>query len=146
MPVKPIPESYHTVTPYLVCAGAEKVVDFMIKAFGAKSVMRTNRPDGKIAHADLLVGDSHVMLGEANEQWPPRPAGLFLYVPDADATYKKAIGAGGKSLMEPADQFHGDRMGGIEDPAGNQWWVATRIEDVSDEEIQRRAEKAAAKS
>ena len=99
------------------------------------------RADGSIHHAEIKIGDSIVMMGEPAEPAKARPSTLYLYVPDVDAAYKAAL-AGGKSLMEPADEFYGDRSGGVEDPSGNQWYVATRIADVSPEEMQKRAKAA----
>jgi PhnB protein len=110
MPVKPIPEGYHAVTPYLVARGADKTVEFLKKAFGAEmSFEPMLRPDGKIMHADLKIGDSHVMISEASEQHPAMPCMVHLYVPDADAVYRRAVAAGGTTVMEPSDQFYGDR-------------------------------------
>jgi PhnB protein len=97
------------------------------------------RPDGSIGHAEVRIGDSMVMLGQARDEWKARPGTLYLYVPDVDATYRRALAAGGASLREPTTQVYGDRSGGVEDPVGNQWWMATHVEDVSPEEIDRRA-------
>jgi len=138
MPVKPIPEGFHSLTPFLTVFGADKVLDFMKQAFGAdiKSVMKM--PDGTVAHATAKIGDSMVMLGEANDRWKAMPASIYVYVPDVDGTYKKALEAGGVSVSEVSDQFYGERHGGVKDPAGNIWWIATHIEDVSEEELKRR--------
>jgi PhnB protein len=139
MPVKPIPDGFHTVTPYLVVKGAASVIEFMKKAFDAKEISRHAGPDGGVAHADVLVGDSHVMLGEPmGADWPAMPAALYLYVPDVDATYKKAVAAGGTSSRPPTDEFYGDRSCGVKDAAGNQWWIATHKEDVAPAELERR--------
>ncbi len=138
--VKPVPEGYHTVTPYLVVDGAEKIIRFAKEAFGAQPVFEPmTRPDGKIMHAELKIGDSVVMLSDASERAQPTSDMLHLYVPNVDAVYQKALKAGGKSLMEPADQFYGDRSGGVMDPAGNRWFIATHIEDVSPGELKKRA-------
>ncbi|HWQ55492.1 MAG TPA: VOC family protein [Bryobacteraceae bacterium] len=145
MAVKPIPNDYHTVTPYLTVRGAAQVVEFLKEAFGAEERFRMNGSDGTVAHAEMRVGDSMVMVGEASEKWPPMPASLYVYVPDADSIYHRAIEAGAVSVMEPADQFYGDRHGGVRDSAGNVWWIATHKEDVSPEEIERRARLAMAK-
>ncbi len=136
-----IPEGYHSVTPYLVVTGADKVIEFMQKAFGATVNFRLDGPDGKIGHAEMQVGDSRIMLGEAKKEWKPMPSGIYLYVKDSDAVYKKALEAGAESVMEVADQFYGDRHGGVRDPAGNLWWISTRVEDVPDDEMKRRAEE-----
>jgi len=100
-------------------------------------------PDGSVRHAEVRIGDSHVMMGEAGGEWTPMPAGIHLYVEDCDAIYRRALQAGGTSLREPADQFYGDRSAGIKDPCGNSWWIATHIEDVPPAEIERRAKAAA---
>ena len=110
MPVKPVPEGYHTATPYLVVKGADKTIEFLKKAFGAEPAFEPmTRPDGKIMHADLKIGDSHVMLGEASDQHPAMPGMVHLYVANVDAVYQRAVAAGGISAMEPTDQFYGDR-------------------------------------
>ena len=105
-----------------------------------KESYRLAGPGGTIMHAELKIGNSMVMLGEATDAHKPMPAKIALYVEDTDAWYKRALTAGAKSLQEPADQFYGDRGAGVTDPAGNQWWIHTRIEDVSPEEIKKRAE------
>jgi PhnB protein len=138
--VKPIPEGYHSVTPYLVVENAERLMDFLKKAFGAVEVHRTAGPDGSIRHAEARIGDSMIMMGQARAPWTPRPAMLYLYVPDVDATYAKALAAGGKAAQEPTTHFYGDRSGAVDDSQGNQWWMATHVEDVPPEELQRRAE------
>jgi uncharacterized glyoxalase superfamily protein PhnB len=141
MAVKPIPEGYHSVTPYLAVEGAEKLLNFVKQAFDAVEVHECmRRPDGTIQHAEVRIGDSVVMLGEASGRWTPRPSTLYLYVHDTDATYRRALEAGATSLMEPANQFYGDRNAGVQDPSGNYWWIATHVEDVSAEEMKRRAE------
>jgi uncharacterized glyoxalase superfamily protein PhnB len=103
------------------------------------------RPDGTIMHVEVRIGDSKVMMGEPTGQFQPMPAMLYVYVKDTDATYLSAMRAGATSLMEPADQFYGDRNAGVEDPCGNRWWIATHKEDVPAEEMARRARQAAAK-
>lgn len=140
MAVKPIPDGYHTVTPYLVVAEVAQLIDFLKQAFGAAEIQRTTRPDGSIGHAEVRMGDSRVMMGEAGGEFPPMPGMLHLYVEDADALYQRALQAGATSLREPEDQFYGDRMAGVKDKFGNQWWIATHIEDVSPEEMARRQE------
>ena len=138
--VKPIPEGYHTVTPYVVVDGADKVIHFMKEAFGAQPVFEPMmRPDGKVMHAEFRIGDSVVMISEASERAQATSAMLYLYVPNVDAVYQKALKAGATSLMEPADQFYGDRSGGVRDPAGNRWHIGTHIEDVSPAELKKRA-------
>ena len=140
MAVKPIPDGYHSVTPYLVVQGVAKLIDFLKQAFDAKEIERMAGPDGSVMHGEVRTGDSVVMMGEAWGESKPIAAALYLYVNDTDVTYRRALQAGATPLREPADQFYGDRSGGVKDPAGNQWWIATRKEDVSPEELARRAE------
>jgi uncharacterized glyoxalase superfamily protein PhnB len=139
MAVQPIPDGFHTVTPYLLVSDAARLIEFLKLAFGAEEVHRTARPDGGIMHAQVRVGDSAVMMGEVGGEWKPMPSMLYLYVADTDAAYKRALQAGATSMMEPADQFYGDRNAGVKDHCGNLWWIATHIEDVSPEELARRA-------
>lgn len=136
--VKPIPKGYHSVTPFLVVQGAAKVIDFLQEAFEARQVERMDGPGGTVMHAELTIGDSRVMISDATAEFGPMPSSLYVYVPDTDATYQKALRAGAASLREPADQFYGDRSAGVRDTAGNMWWIATRKEEVSTEELQRR--------
>ena len=137
---KPIPEGYHTITPYLVVDGAEKTIRFMKEAFGAQQQHEpTVRPDGKIMHATFKIGDSMLMISDASERAQATTAMLYLYVPNVDAVYQKALKAGATSVMEPADQFYGDRSGGVKDAAGNSWFFGTHIEDVTTAELQKRA-------
>jgi uncharacterized glyoxalase superfamily protein PhnB len=140
VPVKAIPEGYHSVTPYLVVQGAGQLIDFMKAAFGAQEIFRMPQPDGRIGHAEMRIGDSRIMLADAPDQWKARPTTLQLYVEDVDAVYASAVAAGGISLSEPTNQFYGDRRGGVQDMCGNFWWMATHIEDVSMEEMKRRQE------
>jgi len=142
MAVKPIPEGYHTVTPYLSVEGADRLLEFLQRAFGAKVVEHMAMPDGKVAHAEVRIGDSIVMLGEASAEWKPVQCMLYLYVNDADATYKSALRAGGTSLREPTNMFYGDRSGGVRDFAGNQWWISTHVEVVPPEELKKRVAAA----
>jgi len=137
---KPIPHVYHTATPYLTVEGADKLIDFLEQVFEAKETERLTRPDGTVGHADVWIGDSVIMLAEASGEWQPMPGAIHLYVDDTDATYQRARQAGATSLMEPADQFHGDRMAGVKDPFGNVWWIVTHVEDVSPEELHRRVD------
>jgi uncharacterized glyoxalase superfamily protein PhnB len=138
--VKPVPKGYHTVTPYLVVKGVARLIDFLKRAFEAKVVDRMEGPGGSVAHASVRIGDSMVMMGEAHGKWKAMPAMIYLYVKDTDATYKRALRAGATSVMKPADQFWGDRHGGVKDGCGNQWWISTHIEDLSPGEIKRRGE------
>lgn len=138
MPVDPIPAGYPTIIPYLIVPDAAKLIDFLKAAFGAAEVRRTSRADGTIMHAEVTIGDSRIMMGEASEQWKAMPGSIHLYVADCDATYARAMAAGAASVFSPMNQFYGDRMGGVRDHTGTVWWIATHIEDVSDEEIARR--------
>ena len=140
MAVKAIPDGYHSVTPFLLVKGADKLIDFAKKAFNAKEMELHKNPDGSIMHATIKIDDSMIMLSEANEKWPAMPSMLHLYVKDVDTVYKRALQAGGVSMREPVNEFYGDRSGGVKDPCGNQWWVATHIEDISPQEMKRRAE------
>lgn len=137
-----IPKGFHSVTPYLAVHDAARVIEFVKQGFGAQEIMRMPDPDGKVMHAEVKIGDSIVMIGEARGPRPAMPTSLYVYVEDVDATYKQALQAGGASTAEPADQFYGDRTGNVKDPAGNQWTVATHKEDVSAEELRKRAETA----
>ena len=136
--VEPVPPGYHTLTPYLVVPNGLAFLAFIEKAFGAVEKRRALRPDGTIANAEVQIGDSMLMMAQAKDPWKPMPSGFYLYVPDTDAAYQAALAAGGISTLEPSDQFYGDRNAGVQDPWGNNWWIATHIEDVDDAEIQRR--------
>lgn len=140
--VKHIPDGYHSVTPYLAVEGVAKLIDFVKRAFGAKEIERMTRDDGTVWHAELQIGDSRVMVGEPRPPRKPMPAMLYLYVPDTDSVYNRAIEAGATSIMEPANQFYGDRNAGVQDPSGNEWWIGTHMEDVPPEEMKRRAAAA----
>ncbi|HEX6177955.1 MAG TPA: VOC family protein [Thermoanaerobaculia bacterium] len=142
MTVKAIPDGYHTVTPYLLVTDAAKVLDFASRAFGAAEVERHTDDKGRVMHAAARIGDSMIMLGQSSDEWKAMPCMLHLYVPDVDATYKRAIAAGGKSVREPTNEFYGDRSAGVIDECGNQWWIATHVEDVSPEEMQKRMKAA----
>jgi len=137
---KPIPEGFHSVTPYLVVDGAAKIIRFIKEAFGAQPVFEPmTRPDGKIMHAQYRIGDSIVMISDSSERAKPTSCMLHLYVPNVDAVFEKAVKAGGVSEQEPANQFYGDRSGGLRDPAGNRWYIATHVEDVAPAELKKRA-------
>lgn len=136
--VKTIPDGYHTVTPYLTVQEAPPVIEFLQRAFRAEVIGRTDGPDGSFRNAEIKIGNSMVMIGEARGEWQPMPCAIYLYVDDTDTVYRSALEAGASSLMEPADQFYGDRNAGVRDLAGNYWWIATHKEDVSHEEMARR--------
>jgi PhnB protein len=143
--VKAIPDGYHSIQPYLHIRGAVEALDFYKKAFGATERMRMSYPDGRIGHAEIQLGDSVIMLADEypeKEIYSPKHLGgsaasLMFYVEDCDSVYHQALSAGAKSIREPADQFYGDRMAGVEDPFGFQWWIGTHIKDVPMEELQK---------
>jgi PhnB protein len=136
--VKPVPDGYHTVTPFLNVKGLGKLIDFLKAAFGAEELMRMPGPDGAVIHAEVNIGNSRLMLGEIMQANTPSASYFYLYVGDADGAYKRAIVAGAKSISEPADQFWGDRMGTVTDPFGNTWSLATHQEDPTPEEMAKR--------
>jgi PhnB protein len=152
MAVKPIPDGYHTVTPYLAVDDAAEAIDYYTKAFGAKERGRMEAPGGKIGHAELEIGDSLVMLSDpfpqASTRTPKELGGtsarVFLYVEDVDAVVKQAVDAGATITMEVEDQFWGDRFGTVLDPFGHLWSIATHVEDVPPEEMAERAKAAMA--
>jgi PhnB protein len=139
MKVNPIPEGFHSVTPYLTVPDAARLIDFLKQAFDGIERTRIARPDGTVLHAQVRIGDSLLMIGEPQGQWKPRPSMLYFYVPDVNASYQRAIAAGAKSVIEPADMFYGDRHACVRDVSDNDWWIATHIEDPSAAEIQERA-------
>ena len=149
MAVQPVPEGYHTVIPYLAVDNAAEAIDFYRRAFGAKERVRMPGPGDTVMHAELEIGDSHVMLSDPFPQastTPPKELGgtsasVFMYVEDIDSVYKQAVDAGATSLMEPDDMFWGDRFGSVQDPFGHSWTIATHIEDLEPEEMQRRSEE-----
>ena len=146
---KPIPEGYHTVTPYLCCKDAAAAIEFYKKAFGATEILRMDN-QGKVGHAEIQIGDSRIMLADEFPEigfLSPQTVGgssvmIHLYVEDVDVTANRAVSAGGKVTRPIADQFYGDRGGQVEDPFGHKWYVATHKEDLSPEEISQRAAKA----
>ena len=148
--VAPIPAGYHTVTPHLVCRGAAKAIDFYKKAFGAKERLRWSAPDGSVAHAEIIIGDSTVMLGDEMPQMgataPPTIGGtavsIFIYTADIDKLYAKATAAGATGDQPPTDMFWGDRYAKLTDPFGHKWSMATHIEDVSKKEMDKRTAAA----
>jgi PhnB protein len=150
MATKPIPEGYHTVSPYLAVDDAARAIDYYARAFGAKELVRMDGPGGTIGHAELEVGDSRIMLSDPFPQASTRPpkelggtsASVFMYVDDVDAVVKQAVDAGATITMEVADQFWGDRFGTITDPFGHVWSIATHVEDVPPEAMAERAKAA----
>jgi|SRR5688500_11206175 len=142
-----IPDGYHSVTPYLVVDGAAKAIDFYKKAFGATEIMRMPDPKGRIGHAEMKIGNSHIMLAdefpEMGFRGPTSLGGaavsLMVYVDDADAIFKKALSNGAQEVQAMKDQFYGDRSGTLKDPFGHVWTIATHVEDVPPAEMERRA-------
>ena len=149
MAVQPVPEGYHTITPYLAVENASEAIDFYKRALGAKERVRMPGPGGSVMHAELEIGDSVVMLSDPFPQAstkPPKELGgtsvsIMTYVDNIDSLYKQAIDAGATSLMEPDDMFWGDRFGSIQDPFGHSWTIATHVEDVSPEEMEKRSQE-----
>jgi PhnB protein len=147
MTAKPIPDGYHSVTPYLYVKGAARAIEFYKRAFSAVERMRINQPDGRVGHAEIQIGDSIIMLADEFPEMDARspqslggsPVSIHLYVEDADAVLGQAVAAGAEVKRPMGDQFYGDRLGGIEDPFGHTWWISTHKEDLSPEEIERRA-------
>ena len=145
--VKPVPDGYHTVTPYLIVNDGPAALEFYKKAFGAVELLRMPRPDGRIGHAEIKIGDSPVMLADEHPEigaLSPQsvggsPVSIHLYVADVDAMFKQAVAAGASVVRPVQKQFYGDRTGGVKDPFGYQWYIATHVEDISPEELQRRA-------
>lgn len=142
--VKPIPEGYHRVTPYLMFRSTADAIAFYSKAFGATEKFRMNNADGQIGHAEMNIGDCCIMMADeapqmdayAPEHYGGSPVSLLIYTEDCDSVYRRAIAAGAISVREPTDQPYGDRMSGVRDPFGYKWWIATHIKDVSPEEMQ----------
>jgi uncharacterized glyoxalase superfamily protein PhnB len=141
MAAKPVPEGYHTVTPYLTVRGAPEVIEFLKQAFGAELMFESiKRPDGTIMHAEVKIGDSPLMIADESEMAKATPSSLYLYVPNVDGVFQHAVKAGGSTIMEPMDMFYGDRSGGVKDPSGNSWYIATHKEDVTPQELAKRAD------
>ncbi len=146
MSVKPIPEGYHSVTPYLTISGATDAIEFYKKAFGAKEIYRLAGTDGKVGHAEIQIGDSRIMLADESPMMGNKspkslggsPAGIVLYVEHVDKMFDQAVQAGAKVTRPLKDQPYGDRMGGLEDPFGHHWHLGTHIEDVAPDELDRR--------
>jgi PhnB protein len=147
--VKAIPEGYHSITPYLITKGASDAIEFYKRAFGATEIMRMPKPDGKIGHAELSIGDSKIMLADEYPEKGYRSplsiggaaVSIMLYIDKVDEVFKRALAAGAKELMPVQDQFYGDRSGTLQDPFGHMWTVATHVEDVPPEEMGRRAKE-----
>ena len=149
MATKPIPDGYHSVTPYLIVKGGADAINFYKRAFGAVEMMRMASPDGRIGHAEIKIGDSVIMLADEHPQMGHRSpqslggagVGLMVYVDKVDEVFKQAVASGAKELQPLKNQFYGDRSGTLQDPFGHQWTLAMHIEDVAPDEMRRRAEK-----
>ena len=141
--VRPVPQGYHTVTPYLIVEGAPKVMEFLKRVFSAEQKDFMSGPEGRVAHAEMKIGDSVIMMADATSENRAMPSQLYVYVDDVDTVYKKALEAGGTSISEPTNQFYGDRNANVKDPVGNIWGIATHVEDVPPEEMQRRIKERA---
>ena len=135
----PIPDGYRSITPYLKLPNCGRLIEFLKQAFGAVEKARLEKPDGSVLHAEIVIGDSLLMVHEAPGHWAPKPGTFYHYVADVDATHARAIAAGGTSVFEPADMYYGDRVSCVTDVAGNDWWLAQRIETLSIDEVQQRA-------
>ena len=136
--VKTVPEGYHSVNPFLIVEGAPKLIQFLKQTFEAKVEESVNGPDGRIAHAELTVGDSIIMMSDATPKYGATASHLYVYLENVDLTFKRALEARARSVQEPADQFYGDGTAGVMDPTGNYWWIAQHVEDVPPEELERR--------
>ena len=149
-PVRPIPEGYHTLTPYLICDDAAKAIEFYKQAFGAIEVVRMPNPNGKLGHAEIKIGDSFLMLADESPEHGARspktyggsPVGIVLYVENADAVAERFVSAGGKIIRPVKDEFYGDRAGTVVDPFGHTWYIHTHIKDVSPEEMKQAMQAA----
>jgi PhnB protein len=147
---KPIPDGYRAVTPYMIVNNAEAAIEFYKQAFGAKEIVRFPRPDGRVMHAEIQIDDSRIMLADEAPELDARsprsfggsPVSFHVYVRDVDATFSQAVAAGAKVKRDLKNQFYGDRTAGVTDPFGHVWYLATHVEDVSPEEMQRRATAA----
>ena len=138
MSVQPIPAGYHTITPYISVPGAAELLEFLKKVFAAEEKEKVLTPGNTIAHAEVVIGDSRLMLCDVMGECGPRTGAFYLYQENVDATYRRALEAGATSTLEPTNQFWGDRMATVKDRFGNEWQLATRVEEVAPEELQRR--------
>lgn len=134
------PDGYPDVCPYLIVPDVRAIVEFLQDVFGGTVKEALREEGGVVRHAEVRIGDSLVMMGAAFGEWQPMPSNVYVYVKDTDAAYQRALARGAATVMEPVDQFYGDRNAGVKDPAGNTWWISTHIEDVSPEEMERRAQ------
>lgn len=140
MSTRSVPPGSHSVNPFVVVDGAADLMAFLGEVFGARETERITRQDGTVGHAEVAIGDSIVMLSDATEALPPRPAAFYVYLDDVDGAYQRALAAGAGPRSAPADQFYGNREAGVVDPWGNIWWIATVVEHVPVDELQTRYE------
>jgi uncharacterized glyoxalase superfamily protein PhnB len=138
MPIKPIPEGFHSLTPYLFAEGAARLIDFICAAFKGEVMFQQKRPDGAVMHATIRIGDSMLMLADPMPGFGAMPSSIYLYVPDCDTVCQRALASGGVSVFPMMTLPSGERYGGVKDPYGNIWWVATHAEDVPPDEQERR--------
>ncbi|MFC4122147.1 VOC family protein [Nonomuraea zeae] len=138
MTVDSTPKGYTSVTPWIISRDTAGLIDWLKEVLDAEELGRMTDAEGRISHAEVRIGDAVVMLFDAMPEWPDTPAFLRLYVPDADATHRRAVEAGGTSVTEVTHLFFGDRVGRVRDPFGNLWWIQTRVEDLTPEEMERR--------
>jgi PhnB protein len=137
--IRPVPEGYRAITPWIISRDTAGLLDFVKEAFGAEEIARVHNEDGTIGHAEFRIGDSIVMAFDAREGWPDTPGFFRLYVEEGDAVYRRALEAGAVSVTEMTDLFFGDRVGRVRDPQGNVWWIQSRVEEVDAEEMEIRA-------
>lgn len=148
--VRPIPDGYHTATPYLICDGAADAIEFYKRALGAVEVMRMPMPGGKLGHAEIKIGDSHIMLADESpengihspQHFGGTPVSVLLYVEQVDTVFNQAVSAGAKAVRPPQDMFYGDRTSWIIDPFGHSWYIHTHVKDVSPEEMRKAMQHA----
>ncbi|TCP25597.1 putative glyoxalase superfamily protein PhnB [Scopulibacillus darangshiensis] len=139
--VKPIPDGYNTVTPWIITRDTEELIDFIKEAFNGHGDFLVHNEDGTIGHAEIRIGGSVVMMFDAGKEWPETPGFLRLYVEDGDAVYEQALKAGAAPITEMTNLFWGDRVGRVRDPLGNIWWIQTRVEDLDQEEAEKRSKQ-----
>jgi PhnB protein len=143
--VSAVPAGYHSVTPYLICGNAAQAIDYYKRVFGAEEIMRMTMPNGKIGHAELKIGDSHIMLAEAGlepntkapESYGGSPVAILVYIEDVDTVFNRAVAEGGRAVRQPQDMFYGDRTSWVVDPFGHSWYIHTHVKDVTPEEMKQ---------
>ena len=136
--VNPIPQGYGTVTPYLIVHGVPRLIDFLRETFHAEERGRINDKENHVGHAEVKIGNSIVMMADSTPQYSPIPSQLYVYVDNVDDTYMQAMKAGGTTEQEPTTQFYGDRTAAVKDPTGNVWWIATHVEEISPQDMEKR--------